>query len=228
MSDSIRAALERLLSDIQDLSDSSQGIVGLHRNGDPAPWNELLEGGRYSSWLGDAITAARAALAEQQGEGPSDKELNILWNCSGIADEHGNHTGNIFEFARAVLARYGHQPTPPAEGEVAELLAELEVAAVTVESEGGDHEAAAVRRAAELLQQQHPTPVPVSEGAPGPEDCDVEGRCWQWTPFEEGTNFPAPGDWGLQFGEWLSNVHCETTHWLPAHALPLPQGEVEK
>lgn len=45
----------------------------------------------------------------------------------------------------------------PAEGEVGELgrlVAELEVAAVTVECEGGDHEAAAVRRAATLLQQQ--------------------------------------------------------------------------
>ena len=68
MADPIRAALERLISDIQALSDSSQGIEGLHRNGDPAPWDELLEGGCYSSWLGDAIAAGKAALAEHRGE----------------------------------------------------------------------------------------------------------------------------------------------------------------
>lgn len=74
MSDPIRAALERLLSDIQTLADNSQGIEGLHLNGDTAPWDELLvEGGCYSSWLGDAIAAARLALAvellqQQQAE----------------------------------------------------------------------------------------------------------------------------------------------------------------
>jgi hypothetical protein len=34
--------------------------------------------------------------------------------------------------------------------------------------------------AADLLQRQHPQPVAVSERLPGPEDCDVQGRCWLW------------------------------------------------
>lgn len=42
-------------------------------------------------------------------EGPTDEELNAIWNCCGIADEYGNHTGNIFEFARAVLQKWGRQ-----------------------------------------------------------------------------------------------------------------------
>ena len=59
----------------------------------------------------DLLERARALLAQPVAEGPTDEELNTFWNCSGIADEYGNHTGNIFEFARAVLARWGH-PTP--------------------------------------------------------------------------------------------------------------------
>ena len=59
----------------------------------------------------DLIARARALLAQPVAEGPTDEELNTFWNCSGIADEHGNHTGNIFEFARAVLAKWG-RPTP--------------------------------------------------------------------------------------------------------------------
>ena len=61
--------------------------------------------------LMDAMAASAALLAQPVAEGPTDEELNTFWNCSGIADEHGNHTGNIFEFARAVLAKWG-RPTP--------------------------------------------------------------------------------------------------------------------
>lgn len=46
-----------------------------------------------------------------------------------------------------------------------------------------------------------PQPVPVSERLPEPEDCDAEGRCW-WFHDEDG-------------------ALC--SHWLPAHALPVPQ-----
>ena len=55
--------------------------------------------------------AVLVPAAQPVAEGPTDEELNTFWNCSGIADEHGNHTGNIFEFARAVLAKWG-RPTP--------------------------------------------------------------------------------------------------------------------
>ena len=46
-----------------------------------------------------------------------------------------------------------------------------------------------------------PQPVPVAERLPGPEDCDAEGRCW-WFHDEDG-------------------ALC--SHWLPAHALPVPE-----
>jgi hypothetical protein len=40
-------------------------------------------------------------------EPPTDNELNALWNCCGDHDEEGDHYGNIFQFARAVLKRWG-------------------------------------------------------------------------------------------------------------------------
>jgi len=74
--------------------------------------------------------------------------------------------------------------------------------------------------ASTLLEQRHPTPVPVSERLPGPEDCDAEGRCW-WG-FEETDDYEA--SWTLRK---MIGLPFDDTHWLPANALPLPQGEVE-
>jgi hypothetical protein len=54
-------------------------------------------------------------------------------------------------------------------------------------------------------------PVPVAERLPGPGDCDAEGWCWWFDGF----------NWMLgRFEEWY-------THWLPHHALPVPQQEAE-
>lgn len=63
MTDPIRQALELLISDIECLANNSGGVHGLHKNGDLAPWPELMEGGDFSSWLGDAMATGRAALA---------------------------------------------------------------------------------------------------------------------------------------------------------------------
>ena len=144
------------------------------------------------------ILRARAALAaEANGQAsvvgePSEEELNALWNCCGIADEHGHHEGNIFEFARAVLARYGHQPAPLAAGE-----------------------------------QRHPAPVPVTDRLPSAEDCDAEGKCWWWVPVCPPNSNSAFGDWQMHLFSEASYTAADATHWLPATALPLPQGEVQ-
>ena len=36
---------------VQDLIDNSEGVSGLHLNGDIAEWHTLLEGGRFEEWL---------------------------------------------------------------------------------------------------------------------------------------------------------------------------------
>lgn len=81
-------------------------------------------------------------------------------------------------------------------------------------------------RAAELLQQQHPTPVPVSERLPEPGEMDGS---LVWCGSHASL---------LPYWEWcIDDIRhpCSSgyTHWLPANtpalptALPLPQGEVE-
>ena len=42
------AALKDALNQLQE---SSEGVAGLHLNGDVAPWDELREGGRFEEWL---------------------------------------------------------------------------------------------------------------------------------------------------------------------------------
>jgi len=64
-------------------------------------------------------------------------------------------------------------------------------------------------------QNARPTiePVPVTEWLPGPEDCDAEGCCW----FYSG-----------RYDRWerlLYKLRHGYTHWLPHHALPVPQQE---
>ena len=48
------AEIDRLkagLNAVQELINDSHGVVGLHLNGDVAPWDSLLEGGYYEDWL---------------------------------------------------------------------------------------------------------------------------------------------------------------------------------
>ena len=59
----LRAEVERLSAGIhavQRLINESDGIVGLHLNGDVAPWSELSTGGRYEEWLYEFDKAAQA------------------------------------------------------------------------------------------------------------------------------------------------------------------------
>lgn len=53
-----------LLMDVQDLINESEGVAGFHLNGDVAPWDELLSGGRFERLI--SMDAARAALAAVQ------------------------------------------------------------------------------------------------------------------------------------------------------------------
>lgn len=61
-------ALKRLLHDVDDLTSSSQGVAGLHLNGDLAPWSDLAEGGHMEAWLGEATYEARAAITLATGK----------------------------------------------------------------------------------------------------------------------------------------------------------------
>lgn len=49
--DELLEALEKLSSDVEALMKESGGVYGLHQNGEPAPWGELVAGGRHETWL---------------------------------------------------------------------------------------------------------------------------------------------------------------------------------
>jgi hypothetical protein len=55
-------ALTDLVQSLDDLIAQSDGVAGLHLNGDIADWDSLLEGGRFEGWL---IALSLAAAAER-------------------------------------------------------------------------------------------------------------------------------------------------------------------
>ena len=42
---------------VSELIRNSEGVAGLHKNGDIAPWDELLSGGHFEGWLEDFDSA---------------------------------------------------------------------------------------------------------------------------------------------------------------------------
>lgn len=146
----------------------------------------------------------------------------------------GNTFGNKELDSLALLV--GHHPDvlnastvpvsaslPVAAGEVGVLLRELRDAAFDLN--GSDPAKWMLTRAADLLEQRHPTPVPVSERLPGAGDCDEEGRCWAGTRKSVDTSgdrdIDLPPSWELR------EVCAQDDVWLPATALPLPAEEVK-
>ena len=128
-----------------------------------------------------------------------------------------------FEQLRAIcdtraFALSRRTPAAPADGEVAELEAWLRS---TGEGQPclSDEGYARLTRAADLLEQRHPAPVPVAERLPQSEDCDSEGRVWLYRPQTPILN----PYWDLVKLDYIDPV--PPTHWLPAHALPIPHQQ---
>lgn len=60
--------LTRGLAAVESLISESEGVAGLHRNGDIAPWDELLEGGQFEDWLIDFSKALEPTKSSSEGE----------------------------------------------------------------------------------------------------------------------------------------------------------------
>ena len=80
--------------------------------------------------------------------------------------------------------------------------------------------ASALTRAADLLERLALRPIPVSERLPEPEDCDELGRCWWFDMRVWKLSGPMEDS-----EESMHILAACFSHWLPAHALPLPEGE---
>ena len=63
-------------------------------------------------------------------------------------------------------------------------------------------------------------PVPVSERLPGEGDCDANGIFWAW---DKGCL-----RWDAAFLDEAFPSDTDISHWLPHHALPVPQQEASK
>ena len=163
------------------------------------------------------MTDFRALCAELLAE--LQNAIRVIYHEDGT--RHISSADPVIAKAYAALA----QPAPPAEGEVGELVRWLRQEAAEQHPGPGAALPSDVRdslldasakllRAAAFLAQRHPAPVPVSERLPEFSDSDGLDRvwCWNW----------AIGAWRLGRINW--SIH---THWLPAHALPLPAGEGE-
>ncbi len=138
------------------------------------PHAETLEEERL---LDRSAAALRAALAvpvpeppappadyiDPEHSGTNREKLEVFYSATlregGTADEIALRGIN------AVLARWGQPPAPPAEGEVAELVAWLHG------QDGGLGRRAIYARIAELLER-HAAPVPVP--VPAPQGGEVE------------------------------------------------------
>ena len=197
----------------------------------------------------EILTRARAALAQPEPQGPTDAELHQLWQ-NLYAFHDGPTSGDVAEISRTALQRWGnlatkpdgpavphgrepasvtHQPT---DKELHRLMHSFVLGGESPEDFSFDH--CGFARAA-LARWGRPAiePVPVGERLPGPEDCDTEGRCWLLTVEDDYPQWRLHSIQGAQPGGYMiwvpvdsdgSMVDCfYTSHWLPAHALPVPQ-----
>lgn len=217
MTDPIRAALERLIDRLNETTDPSGPVpawsdsfyaarAALAQSAPPAEGEvgELVDWLRSSACYHDAVNdeeeaAAGCRRAPVQQEPPAD----FIGNEKGFAQEHlarlmrdaiGNETNH-----NAYIVAAGKILDRPEFAYVAQSFARAVLA--------------------KYGTTPVPTPVPVSERLPEPEDCDAMGRCWWFCPPD--------------FMELRSHATAESafvagaTHWLPANSLPLPAGEVQ-
>jgi hypothetical protein len=170
---------------------------------------------------------ARASLAQPEPQGPTDAELHQLWQ-NLYAFHDGPTSGDVAEISRTALQRWGnlatkpdgpavphgrepasvtHQPT---DKELHRLMHSFVLGGESPEYFSFDHcgfaRAALARWGSPAIE-----PVSVSERLPGAQ------LCW-W--------FEADEDGGYGSNWTLLRIRGSATgytHWLPHHALPVPQ-----
>ena len=139
---------------------------------------------------------------------------------------HGQQPPNAWgcpECLRELRAELARIKAPAADGEREELADRLGWIAAQLSDIGWGDDSASVARAAALLRQPAPAPVPVAE-RPWERDgwCDAEGRCWWFAPVEAMPGGFRSAGWGL----YRPAPADEDTHCLPHWAIPQPpQGE---
>lgn len=82
--DQLKAQINSMKQAIDDLVCNSEGVTGLHQNGEMAPWDELLTGGRFEEWLtvfddtpSQCLAAHNAEVIERAAKYCSYKPYNM-------------------------------------------------------------------------------------------------------------------------------------------------------
>ena len=156
--------------------------------------------------------------------------------CAELADALNGHTSlyeghesELVARARAALAQ--PEPVVPTDEELLKTYCDARRAfyfeAAEGESDQEDRKAATIAGLRAILARYaRPAiePVPVSERLPGEGDCDAEGRCWLHGPHLLGHE----ATWVYGYPAWAQRFTAVYSHWLPCHALPVPQQESDR
>jgi hypothetical protein len=85
--DQLKAQVNGMKQAIDDLVRDSEGVAGLHQNGDVAPWDELLTGGRFDEWLCVLDDTPQQCLATHDAEVIEQMLSNMLYE-KGMTASH--------------------------------------------------------------------------------------------------------------------------------------------
>jgi hypothetical protein len=93
----LRQAMEALEC-VTGLIGESVGVYGLHLNGDPSPWGELVEGGRFERLIGldEAVEAIEAELSQSPAPAaPAPLRMLTKDECHELAETVGLGSASV-------------------------------------------------------------------------------------------------------------------------------------
>jgi hypothetical protein len=107
--DQLKAQINGMKEAIDDLVRSSEGVAGLHQNGDVAPWDELLTGGRFDEWLRVFDDTPQQCLATHDADVAKSAIRTALRNLGNadlnekdIADFADSYANQLLQQAKEV------------------------------------------------------------------------------------------------------------------------------
>ena len=208
-----RAALAQPEPEVRELSDQELDDLA-----DATPWHGSPR--RFGREVARAAIAADRARWGRPAPAPAGEvaELVASLRDAAASNERIGATQAAVQLTRAAdLLEHLASPACPVLDPSPEVIAALKAAGPGRIIEPLPEDAQVIEPTEHTILVPACTPAPVAERLPGLGDCDEEHYCWRWNTIG-----------GLWARQPLARKWYEfETHWLPAHALPLPGVEVE-